>query len=211
LFFLLSRSYYNDTLYEWCEGLSRSQARLRLDPSVMLAMQPIYTARPIFRGLADPVPGRWGRVSVLDGYEDYVAIEVPKVRRSKSSATKNKIIVDADVPPEMLALTAADAGNGVHWEEPTEPTDKAWRAIKRMFELLDGCPKPGGDGRHVTLTKVAYELACLVTECEVPRALARDAYFKAAEGISNYDGKYDAADIERRLDDAFDDVCGRQQ
>jgi hypothetical protein len=46
-------------------------------------------------------------------------------------------------------------------------------------------------------------------QLKVPRPLARDAYFKAAEGISNYDGKYDAADIERRLVDAFNDVCGR--
>ena len=177
----------------------------------MLPQQPIYTARPIFRGLSDPVPGRWGRVSVLDGYEDYVAIEVPKVRRHKAASTRTNIIVDTEMSPEMLELTAADAGKGVHWEEPAEPSDKAWRAIKRMFELLDGCPKPGGDGRHLTLTKVAFELACLVIECEVPRALARAAYFKAAEGISNYDGKYDAADIERRFDDAFADVCGRQQ
>jgi hypothetical protein len=205
LFFLLSQPAPNESLYAWAEVLSRSQSKLRLDPSVMLAQQPIYTARPIFRGLSDPVPS-WSRVRLLDGYEDYAMIEVPREPRKRSSATWTQARVCTDVPPELLEMTMEDAGCGVHWAEATEPTDRAWKAIRRAFELLDGCPKPGGDGRHKTLTKVAYELCCLVAEGEVPRALARDAYFEAAEGINNYDGKYDAAAIERRLDDAFADI-----
>jgi hypothetical protein len=205
LFFLLSQPAPNESLYAWCEDLSRRQGSLRLDPSVMLAQQPIYSARPIFRDMKDPVP-EWSRARLLDGYEDYAMIEVPRVHHHRSKARHAAGLICTDVPPELLEMTMEDAGCGVHWAEATEPSDKAWKAIRRAFELLDGCPKPGGDGRHKTLTKVAYELACLVNEGEVPRALARDAYFEAAEGISNYDGKYDAAAIERRLDDAFADI-----
>jgi hypothetical protein len=87
-------------------------------------------------------------------------------------------------------------------------------AIKRIFEKLDGCPKPGakqkeGGSRHYTMTACAYELACLVAEGELPEKLAREAYEKAAEGIKR-EGRYsDPNEIQRRLDDAFADVGGR--
>jgi hypothetical protein len=47
LFFLLPRPADNFALYNWADELSRTRPDLRLDPSVMQAMQPIYTARPI--------------------------------------------------------------------------------------------------------------------------------------------------------------------
>lgn len=211
LFFLLAMPAANDALCAWADDLSRKQPALRLDPAVMLPQQPIYTARPIFRGLSDPVPS-WARVRLLDGYEDYLTIEVPRVlkaRASKSVHQMTSVIVCSDMSPEMLEATTRDAGCGVHWEEATEPSDKAWKAIRRMFELLDGCPKPGGGGRHETMNRVAWELAKLVNECEVPGGVAREAYFAAVKGINNSDGKYDAADIARRVDDAFADIGRR--
>jgi hypothetical protein len=48
-------------------------------------------------------------------------------------------------------------------------------------------------------------LAKLVAECELPKERARAAFFKAAKGIRNKDGKYDAALIQRHIDDAFID------
>jgi hypothetical protein len=77
--------------------------------------------------------------------------------------------------------------------------------------MLDHCgipPKVGDKGRHMTLTRAGYELACLVAEGELPKDKAREAYREAAKGIYNGDGKYDADAIEQRLDDAFIDVCG---
>jgi hypothetical protein len=111
------------------------------------------------------------------------------------------VCVDA---PEW-ALDPADAGLGVQIKDE-EPSSKAWDAIKRVFYMLDGCPKGTDGGRHKTLTKAAWELANLVAEGELPKQLAREAYFEAAEGINNNDGKYDAAAIQRHLDDAFADV-----
>jgi hypothetical protein len=47
---------------------------------VFQSYQPIYTARPIFRGCVDPVP-KWDRVRLLDGYDDELAIELPLVKK----------------------------------------------------------------------------------------------------------------------------------
>jgi hypothetical protein len=209
LFFVLSRPADNDALYYWAESLSIARPDLRLDPTVMRAMQPIYTARPIFDRCSDPVPP-WGRVRLLDGYTDEVELEVPRVRGRKKREPKalavGLSVVCSDAPEWML--DSADAGLGVHPEEVEEPSSKAWDAIRRVF-MLDGCPKGTDGGRHKTLTKAAWELANLVAEGELPEKLAREAYLEAAEGIHNGDGKYDAAAIQRRIDDAFADVCRR--
>jgi hypothetical protein len=71
-----------------------------------------------------------------------------------------------------------------------------------MFAALQGCRS---GARHDTLNATAYELACLVREGELPEAVAREAYAEAAKGINNSDHKYDAGDIQRRIDDAFAD------
>jgi hypothetical protein len=206
LFFLLPRPAENFALYNWADTLSRSRPDLRLDPSVMQAMQPIYTARPIFRGISDPVPV-WGRVRLLDGFAEHVSLDLPcvRVRKAKARTTHAVQIVPGGVPDWMVVEAEADAGLGV---APIDTSAKARNTIRRVFEMLDGCPKPGGQGRHKTLTRAGWELACLVIEGELPEALAREAYLAAAEGIYNADKKYDTAAIKRRLDDAFAD-CRR--
>ena len=205
LFFVLSRPEDNDALYYWAEDLSIARPDLRLDPTVMRAMQPIYTARPIFDGCSDPVPA-WGRVRLLDGYTDEVELELPRVREHKKREPKIfESVVCNDMPDWMVPLATRDAGLGVQIKDE-EPSSKAWDAIKRVFYMLDGCPKGTDGGRHKTLTKAAWELANLVAEGELPEKLAREAYLEAAEGIHNGDGKYDAAAIRRRIDDAFRDV-----
>jgi hypothetical protein len=205
LFFLLPRPADNFALYIWADTLSRTRPDMRLDPSVMQAMQPIYTARPIFRGLPDPVPV-WSRVRLLDGYAEHVSFDLPRVREAKARTSHTiKIVSDDEMPDWLLAPTQEDAGRGV---APIDTSAKAANTIKRVFDLLDGCPKPGGQGRHKTLTRAGWELACLVAEGELPEDLARKAYFEAAQWINNTDGKYDTAAIQRRLDDAFAD-CRR--
>ena len=91
---------------------------------------------------------------------------------------------------------------------PEDISDKAWIAIRKVFEMLDGNPK-NNIGRHEALNRAAWQLARLVAECELTVAKAREAFLKAAEGIKNNDGKYSADVIERHIDDAFDDVCRR--
>ena len=99
-----------------------------------------------------------------------------------------------------------DAGLGVAPLEPaTEISAKAWNAIRQIFDLLDGSPKLG-KGRHESLNRAAWWLAKLYAEGELPEDEARDAFFKAAEGINNSDGKYDAELLQRHIDDAFADT-----
>ena len=56
LFFALDRPLSLDVLRLWARGARA--AGLPVDPAVIQAGQPIYTARPLFRGIADPVPPR---------------------------------------------------------------------------------------------------------------------------------------------------------
>ena len=201
LFFALAEAADNEALYQWADALSRRAPALRLDPSVMRAMQPIYTARPLFVGCSDPVPA-WGRVAELDGCEDVVALDLPPVRKAKAR-TSAPTILCADTPDWMLPVAAADAGRGV---VVLDTSEKAWMAMRRAFAALDGCTT---GRRHMTLNKAAWELARLVIEGELPEALARKAFLNAAMSIDNSDDRYDLALLSRHIDDAFADLGRR--
>jgi hypothetical protein len=154
--------------------------------------------------MADPVP-EWSRVRELDGYEDELVPELP--RGSKAKKSKQTMHVCSDMPDWMVDLAEADAGFGIGPVIPaTEISTKAWEAIRQIFDLLDGSPK-NGKGRHESLNRAAWRLAKLYAEGELPEDKARDAFFKAAEGINNGDGKYDAELLHRHIDDAFADIC----
>jgi hypothetical protein len=56
------------TLYRYVRGLWSSG--VSIDPSVMLPGQPVYSARPVLKGLVDPVPAP-RRVFVLPGFMPY--------------------------------------------------------------------------------------------------------------------------------------------
>jgi hypothetical protein len=206
LFFELAEAADNEALRCWIEQLSEKY--IFIDPSVIRAMQPIYTARPIFRGMDDPVPA-WGRIRVLEGYTDTLEFEMPRGWRPKKHNGGSWVPEKPQyvVPEELLEVTAQDAGLGVP-PLPEEISDKAWQAIKQVFDMLDGSPK-NGMGRHEALNRGAWQLARLVAECELPGGKAREAFLKASEGINNNDGKYNVTLIERHIDDAFDDVCRR--
>jgi hypothetical protein len=199
----------NDALWQWVTYLSEKY--LFIDPKVMEMQQPIYTARPIFRNCDDPVPD-WGRVSLLDGYEDELEFELPRGWKPKAHREVAEWVPEKlsyIVPDELLEITAQDAGLGVP-PLPTDISSKAWAAIRVVFDLFDGAPK-SGIGRHEILNAGAWQLARLVAECELPESEAREAYWEAVKGINNGDGKYDAALLERHINDAFSDVCRRPE
>jgi hypothetical protein len=201
LFFVLREAADNDALHLWNTKLSETHTWL--DPAVMRACQPIYTARPIFDGCTDPVPG-WGRVRLLEGVEETLTLELSKQRKVKRAEGQTPLRPTiGDVPGWLLDAMETDAELGVHPVE--EISDKAWQGLRKLFHDLDGCPKHG-KGRHETLNAGAWMLARLVAECELPEAKARAAFFKAAEGMNNSDNKYSDELIQRHLDDAFIDV-----
>jgi hypothetical protein len=207
LFFLTAEAASNEALCGWTEELARAYPGLNIDPSVMQAHQIIYTGRPHFSGIADPVPP-WGRVRLLDGADDYLKVDVPRVAKARIARLRKKPKqkraqpVCGDIPEDMLDMLDKTAGEGVC---PIDTSDKAWAAIRRVFERLDGCPK-GHGGRHVNLRNAAYELVCLATEGDLSWDTARDAYFAAAENIWNGDKKYDDKAIQQRWDGAVSKV-----
>jgi hypothetical protein len=141
LYFILNRLAENDALMLWADNLSRKYHWI--DPLVFQSYQPIYTARPIFRGCGDPVP-EWGRIRLLDGYDDELAIELPLVKKAREHTDVVWIPekpVLYQVPDELLEITAQDAGLGVP-PLPDDISDKAWSCIKHVFDVLDGCPDP---------------------------------------------------------------------
>jgi hypothetical protein len=79
------------------------------------------------------------------------------------------------------------------------PSDRAWRAIKRMFELLKRCRSPL---RRKTLYAVAFELGRLVAEGELSADFAIETYF-TARNIDSSDGKCTAQDIGEKFKVAF--------
>jgi hypothetical protein len=65
LFFLLDRATSDDALEKYVKGVN-FERRLGLDASVLRTIQPVYTARPFFVNMSDPVPST-GCVMVLPG------------------------------------------------------------------------------------------------------------------------------------------------
>ena len=140
LFFVLNEAADNDVLRLWVDGLS--QKFIAIDPSVMLAMQPIYCARPWFHGCTDPVP-EWGRVALLDGYEDVVVPELPRVSRARST---NRRSVFLTFPIGLMRLWKPMLAFGVAPIPPaTEISAKAGPLFSRyLICLMVSHPKGGG-------------------------------------------------------------------
>ena len=119
-----------------------------------------------------------------------------------------------ELPPWLLEITAKDAGRGV---QPLvkNATPRARMAVKRIFELLQDCPKAGcddrkGGSRHWTLTATAFELACLASEDELPWRQAMRVFLTAARGIRHTANGtvYDNEKIKQRGRDAFYPLLG---
>jgi hypothetical protein len=210
LFFALTEALNNDVICTWLDHLHDQIPAV--DPSIGRAGQPIFTARPIFRGGTDPVP-EWGRVRLLDGSEDAVVPPTlnAAARKRKQQQPGWHPSLPApdwarDLSAEYLDLCEQYAGRGVC---PIDTSEKARRTIRQVFEMLQGCPTGHDDGRHKTLTKGAWLLGCMVSEGEMGLRKALRAYLSAAAGINNKDKKYDREAVKRRCRDAFADVWGR--
>ena len=76
LFVVLDRAWPLETLKDWVTG-ARVCDELPLDPAVVQAGQPVYTARPVFIGMDDPVPASC-RAVILPGSADTVSLVVDR-------------------------------------------------------------------------------------------------------------------------------------
>jgi hypothetical protein len=212
LFFVLAEATENERVSAWLKQLHLKYPFI--DACVCDPGHVIYTARPIFIGWKDPAP-EWGRVRRLDGYEEVIAPELPQALQVRRKSSHPVLAEVGPLPPWLLELAEQDAGMGVH-PLVKNATPRARTAVKRVFDLLQGCPKAGcddakGGSRHWTLTATAWELASLVSEDELPWRQAMRVFLTAARGIRrNANGTmYDNEAIKRRGRDAFYRLLGR--
>ncbi len=76
LFFWLARSYSSDELKRWAAEINARAGTKLIDSAVFNAVQPIYVARPLFDGMADPLPGD-RRYALIEGARDEVELIIP--------------------------------------------------------------------------------------------------------------------------------------
>lgn len=104
-FFLIDREVAIAELYRWAKA-ARALG-YPLDPRVMLAGQPIYTARPAFVGMVDPVPADMHAI-VLDGDRERVTLDLHAF--------------DDKFEAIERTIKAAVAGSGGDWRKVLEIT-----------------------------------------------------------------------------------------
>jgi hypothetical protein len=76
IFVALTRPHPLKAMKEWTRGAAAA-LNLPLDSSLIQGGQPIYCARPIFKGVNDPVPRRLHAI-ILDGERDLVALDIDR-------------------------------------------------------------------------------------------------------------------------------------
>jgi hypothetical protein len=209
LYFLLSQPLDIDAILAWLSTFKGKRPDLCIDPSVMDPNHITYTARPTFVGWSDPVP-EWGRVRILDGYEDFVTLDMTNVQPRKRNHSRQSFHrLSTPIPEELLLLTENDAGLGVG-ELHYELTEKGRNAIHRAFDVLDGCPKGNDRGRHQEMLETAWELASLYFEQEITKKFAMQTFFAAAKNIKHdCNGRtYTIFDVKDLLRSAFDKLGG---
>lgn len=105
LWALLDKPHPIEALRQWAKGARTSD--YPVDPAVMQAGQPIYTARPIFVGVPDPVPADLWAV-VLPGERERVVLDANEFERSYAAS--------------MFRVKAAATAAGMDWRKLMETT-----------------------------------------------------------------------------------------
>lgn len=176
----LDRPIYDVPLRRWVACWGRP-----VDPSIVGAVQPIYTAAPIFLDGADPLEAAGiPRVGLVEGDRDEVAVPpsvwseshgvVPLVDGPGWHAHEHEEAVRAAAARAVAA--AIGAARAVR--EPASDGERRLRgyaraALRRACEAVRGAARGvAGEGRHDTLLRAArgvgsYAVAGLLTRDEI--------------------------------------------
>jgi len=106
LWFLLDRPIACADLHRWARGARA--AGHPVDPQVCLPAQPIYTARPLFEGMTDPLPPALS-ATLLDGSLDRISLKLDRFEKEL-------------VAIERSTLRANPASGGGDWRDYLEQT-----------------------------------------------------------------------------------------
>ena len=212
LWFQLSSSADNDLLELAICKMSYEYPDLKIDQRVMTVFQPIYTARPKFVDMEDPVPVKQ-RVAILEGIAKLIPTSwflgtksepnIKERRRKRKRDVEQKIIDWGPMDPELEKITATDAALGLG-VSPIETTRLGWREARHALKKLDHCPV---GKRFDALREVAWKLASLYFEGEMSEEMAREIYARGAKRIVQHG--VDHVKVQSHIDDAF--IDGRTQ
>jgi hypothetical protein len=154
LFFLLSQCWPLSVLQRWARGAQLSA--LPVDPAVFQPGQPIYTARPRFNGMDDPVPAHLHVVEIPGSYGGYVSLVAHRF--------DERLEVAACTPSSNGACAPSSNGAGVgdDW--------KAYLDNTVGGELSYFQPLTSGLGRAALSSATEDEIISFVTHLVADRA-----------------------------------------
>jgi hypothetical protein len=154
LFAALDRAHPLEALKDWAKGV-RACLNLPLDASVLQAGQPIYTARPIFTGMEDPVP-RGMRAIILPGSKDTVTLDVgrfdvkPEIVASSGKEKVPRVPKHLGKAPVVEGTVPCSAiSSGQDWRRRLEATvggpDGFFEPLTRGIGLAVGVGAPSAE------------------------------------------------------------------
>jgi hypothetical protein len=211
LYFLLVAPLSNAVLERYTETLPPS---LHFDGRVFEAGQPIYTARPVFYGLLNPVPqSEW--VLILDGDRDRVELNPaalpPAPARSAYTAASVPAIPLNWFAPEptpddgsdpFLTAVKAHAGAGVL----IEITEFGRKVLEEAYErIVEAKPTQ----RHYTINRESFNVGQRHAEGHIPFRFSTGKrigdVLLAATAEMKHNDRYSEVELRRKIVDGLNE------
>jgi hypothetical protein len=169
LYFRLAAPMANRVLEDYAHGVQRRAPYLHLDPSVFRTGAVVYTARPIFRGMPDPVPEE-ERVFILEGDPapvDLVDEPLRPASACRRSSGKRRDDIDGGGVKAIIGSWFSDeGGNGARFHgQPAALTSRGENALRRAFTGIQEAI-PGE--RYRQLNGQSFALGQLIASGDLP-------------------------------------------
>jgi hypothetical protein len=209
LYFALDRPIENHVLTAYATELAAAVPNLRVDPSVFRTGQPIYTARPLFQGMRDPVPSaEW--LQVLPGGRGIVALDLERypvtIRLGEYTPRADygmawKIGSPITEPQWLVDLIRETTGRGI---VPPELTPFGEHVLTAAYHRIVYAP-PGG--RYPTLNREAFSIGQFLAT-EIPPGCAKEVLMAAAVAM-RFNDKYSVERLEEIIETGLSEGSGR--
>jgi hypothetical protein len=219
LYFLLAQPIANSVLEQYAKALNAPG--FILDGRVFAAGQPIYTARPVFCGMADPIPqSEW--VFILDGEKERVELDpsaLPSAPRPTAYAPPSASDTEYEYvwfepppapPPEFsdpfLADLYAHRGDGILIEFSRFGQRCVEEAYARIVEAIP-------TQRHYTINRESFNIGQRVAEGHVPLTFVTGKHIGdlllAATREMKHNDRYSEAELRKKIIDGLSEGVKR--
>jgi hypothetical protein len=218
LYFLLSQPLPNKALEQYAVELNASHSGLCLDGGVFQTGKPIYTARPIFKRMRDPLPqDEW--VVILDGDKELVELnldQLPAQKRSGTAYTPETNWLNgqqirwfgedvspptaADTDDPFLAEVIANEGAGINLDF----TEFGVKVLEEAFSrIIEAQPSQ----RHFTINRESFSVGQRVTEGHIPLWFNTGNHvgdvLMAAAARMKFNDKYSTAELHQKISEGL--------